>query len=154
LPEGALIVAGLDQINGKEVGAFIVPKSAWPAQKQQIHVATRNCVDDAIIQENIKSNWQRIPKWIQVCSPHEGRIAFISAGPSLNGELDDVRALQANGAKVVCVKHAHDKLVEAGIIPWGVFCWIPEICWSVCREPHPKLYISPPAWCCEDTDHC
>lgn len=137
IPEGALIVSGLDVIDGTEVGAFVWPKEAWPI-KAQIHVATRNCVDDGVILANVKANFPRLPRYIEPCLPHAGRVTFVSAGPTLAGELETIREEQQAGAYVVCVKHAHDALIEAGIVPWACVLLDPrDHVKQFIQEPHP-----------------
>src|SRR6266498_4030623 len=119
-----MTISGLDRFGEREVGCFISPKSAWQ-QKARIHVATRNCVDNEVIIANIQANAPRIRRWIEMCRPHDGKILFVSAGPSLKELLPEINE-RAEKAKVVCVKHAHvvgyHALVGAGedkILPKG-----------------------------------
>ncbi len=132
-----MTISGLDRFGEREVGCFISPKSAWQ-QKARIHVATRNCVDNEVIIANIQANAPRIRRWIEMCRPHDGKILFVSAGPSLKELLPEINE-RAEKAKVVCVKHAHDKLIEAGIVPWGCILLDPrDHVQQFVQNPHPK----------------
>ncbi len=132
-----MTISGLDKIDGREVGCFVSPKAAWQ-QKSRIHVATRNCVDNEVIIANIRANTPRIHRWIETCRPHDGKLLFVSAGPSLKGLLPEIRDRSAD-AKIVCVKHAHDPLIDAGIVPWGCVLLDPrDHVKQFVQNPHPQ----------------
>lgn len=141
-PGNSMVVNGLDKLDGVEVGAFCWPKAAWPMVKSQIHVATRNCVADDVILKNISDNAPRIGKWIAHCQPHDGRIILVSAGPSLRapGTVDEIRKEAAvPGSRVLCVKHAHDYIIENGVMPWGCILLDPrDHVKQFIQNPHPE----------------
>lgn len=134
----AIIITGLDDFEGEEVAAFVTPANVWPQPKQSVHVATRNCVDDAVIQANIQGNVGRITKWVDLCRPHDERAIFVSAGPSLQTQIDEIREVASRGGRVVCVKHAHDTLIQNGIVPWACVLLDPRDHVSqFIQNPHP-----------------
>ena len=84
-------------------------------------VQTQNSADVPAIHANIKENLGLIKEWIVNVHPHRHRFIIASAGESLlyPETLDAIRAEVAAGARLLCVKHSHNKLIERGIIPWG-----------------------------------
>lgn len=140
-PGNSMIVNGLDLLDGVEVGAFCWPKGAWPIIKGQIHVATRNCVADEVICKNVSDNVPRINRWIAHCQHHDGRIVLVSAGPSLRSAstIAEIKNEAARpGTKVLCVKHAHDYIIENGIVPWGCILLDPrDHVKQFIQNPHP-----------------
>jgi hypothetical protein len=82
-----------------------------------LKVQTKNCVDHDIIQKNIKGNLELITNWVDVCAKSNEEIVIVNAGPSLCAE--DIRPFYDKGVKIVAVKHALSKLLDAGIIPWA-----------------------------------
>ena len=85
-----------------------------------VQVQPRDCVPPDNIQDNVLDNLKIFKgKMIHRCCWHEGIAVIASAGPSLIDELPKIKKLQEEGAKVVCVKHSHNILIENGIIPWG-----------------------------------
>lgn len=80
---------------------------------------TNNGIPDEIIAHNIKSNLSSINEWIQACQCHEDPLILVSGGPST--DFDEIKKLQAKFplAKVICVKHSYQRLLDHGIIPWG-----------------------------------
>lgn len=136
---------------GMKPGDGNVPDGYWskkelseagiqPTGKASLKIKTKNCVADAEIQENVRRNVQHIKDWVAECKIHNQLAVMCSGGPSLLDHLDKIRSMQEAGAKVVCVKHSHDLLIENGIIPWGCFLLDPR---SHVREfianPHPEV---------------
>lgn len=136
---------------GLKPGEGNVPDDYWsqkelreagikPQGKSNLKIKTQNCVPDEEIQENIRYNVQHIPNWVAECKVHGGLAVMCSGGPSLEGYLEQIRAKQEAGAKVVCVKHSHDLLIQSGIIPWACFLLDPR---SHVKEfienPHPDV---------------
>lgn len=136
---------------GLKPGADGVPASYWsqrewsesglqPQGRANLKIKTQNCVPDEEIQGNIRNNLPLMPNWVVECKVHDGLVVFCSGGPSLTDYLPQIRAKQGAGAKVVCVKHSHDLLIENGIIPWACFLLDPR---SHVKEfienPHPDV---------------
>ena len=93
-------------------------------------VKTRNCVDHGKIMANVKENLSQIRNWATICkrtlppiSRPDGlddEVVICSAGPSLSFHIDEIKALQHRGAKVIAVKHAINTLKSHNIKPWAV----------------------------------
>lgn len=93
-------------------------------------VKTRNCMDHGHIKANVAENLSQIRAWACLCRPTVNKteycgdlkqpIVICAAGPSLVNHIDEIKRLQAGGAKVVAVKHAINTLKEHGIKPWAV----------------------------------
>ena len=84
-------------------------------------VQTQNCVPHEIIQSNIKANLDQIQNWVRYTKHHMKRAIIVSAGPSLDmpETLEAIRREVEDGAVLFCVKHSHQKLIDAGLVPWG-----------------------------------
>jgi hypothetical protein len=75
---------------------------------------------------NIESSLKKIPTWIQKCRVHQDVLEIISGGPSAKQYLDELADRQlmqieyesARRHRIVCVKHSHPWLLDAGIVPW------------------------------------
>lgn len=84
-------------------------------------IKTRNCLDHSKIKANVAANLAQIRAWATLCKQEpEAEIVMCAAGPSLADHIDEIKALQAKGAKVVAVKHAIDTLKTHGVKPWAV----------------------------------
>lgn len=84
-------------------------------------VQTQNCVPHETIQSNIKANLDQIQNWVRYTKHHMKRAIIVSAGPSLDmpETLEAIRREVEGGAVLFCVKHSHQKLIDAGLVPWG-----------------------------------
>lgn len=82
-------------------------------------IISKNCVSDDVIHENIRRNLQIIPRnnWVNLCEENNTKVVICSAGPSLNPLK--IKKLQAEGYRVIAVKHALQKLLNVGVVPWG-----------------------------------
>ncbi len=89
-------------------------------RKVPVQVSPRDSVPPDNIQHNVRENMKLFTdKYVERCHWHDQKLVLASAGPSLKDSLEDIRKLQDEGAKVFCVKHSHNTLIENGIIPWG-----------------------------------
>ena len=121
---------------GGKVQMAITPSAAWPA-KQEMIVKTRNCVPDKNIQANIKYNTTLNDNVLVECAKHDELAVMISGGPSFKDHLKEIKRLsRRKNVRTVCVKHSHDPLIEAGIIPWG--------CMLLDPRPHVQDFIENP----------
>lgn len=89
-----------------------------------LHVQTMNAVPETEILSNISKNRNKISKWLKMCKAHRDKAVVCSAGVAL--DIDEVRKLYDAGHKVIAVKHAVKRLVEAGINPWAVILLDPR----------------------------
>ena len=101
---------------------------------KNLKVQTKNCVDHSIIQNNIKGNLELIHNWLDICKPNDEEIVIANAGPSLC--VDEIRPFYEKGIKIVAVKHALQKLLDADIIPWA--------CMLLDPREHVKDFVSHP----------
>jgi hypothetical protein len=109
--------------------------------KDQLLVKTKNCVDDRNISANIHYFASLVDDYIVQCEQNSDVIIFCSGGPTLKDHLDDIRALsRKKNHYVVCVKHAHDLLIEAGVTPWACILLDPRgHVVDFIENPHPKV---------------
>ena len=125
--------------DGGCVSLAIKPFTAWPG-KVNLIVKTQNCVPDEEIRNNISYSVTKLDNWIPLCERHDEIAVFCSGGPKLKDDLDDVREWEERGAKIFCVKHSHDYLIEQGIIPWGCMLLDPRNhVQDFIDNPHPDV---------------
>tara|TARA_B100000315_G_scaffold31987_1_gene26998 strand:+ start:4607 stop:6883 length:2277 start_codon:yes stop_codon:yes gene_type:complete len=116
-----------------------------------VQVNPRDCVPSDNIQFNVKENLKLFNKrMVETCHWHDGKTVIVSGGPSFKKKknLNKIKKLQDSGAKVVCVKHSHNPLIENGIIPWGCVILDPRpfdgvsthghVRKDLLEEPHPE----------------
>ena len=84
---------------------------------KNMNIQTKNCVPDDTIKENVSMNLRIIDKWITENSLTDEEVVICSAGPSLS--VDEIMPYYRRGVKIVAVKHALQKLLDAGITPWA-----------------------------------
>jgi hypothetical protein len=126
-------------VNGekKEVAMYFSPLSMWPVGTVQLQVQTKTCVPNEQVAENLRVNIPRIKNWIAPCKKHDMVAVMCSGGPSLiRDHLGDIRTHVEQGHYVFCVKHAHDKLLAEGVVPYGCILLDPR--------GHVKDFISDP----------
>lgn len=103
-----------------------VAQGASPLGGRSVKVEPKDCVPAENIRSNIITNSPKVSKWVKQCTPNDDVVIAISAGPSLKESLPEIRKqiaeIEATGrkARVICVKHAHNTLLENNIVPWGV----------------------------------
>lgn len=105
---------------GGKVQMAVWPRNAWPGPMNVV-IKTRNCVPDKHIQANIRYSMTLNPeKWIRECAPHDETAVIVSGGPSFESHISDIKLLAKDPkARIICVKHSHDVLIESGLIPWA-----------------------------------
>ena len=105
-------------------------------------VKTKNSVKNENVQANVHYNLTLINNWIPKCKPAFDSVAIIaSAGPSLGDHLDEIRELyQKPNHYLITVKHAHDMLIEEGLIPWACILLDPRNhVQDFIENPHPEV---------------
>ena len=119
----------------KGIGAMI------DGGKTELIVKTKNCVPDEHVRANIHYSTTLQKEWIPQIEPHRSTAIFCSGGPSLEQSFDEIKRLSAlPDHYVFCVKHAHDRLINAGIIPWGCFLLDPRgHVQDFIENPHPEI---------------
>jgi hypothetical protein len=119
-----------------------VPQQAQPIPQMEqqpggykpLVIETVNSVQDDSIKNNVTANLRIIENWIGMCDMTDEKVVICSAGPSLDPEM--VRPYYDKGYKVVAVKHAIDKLLGAGIVPWACILLDPR--------PHVEDFVENP----------
>lgn len=94
--------------------------------KQALQVKTKNCVSHENIVEQVKFTQSLGLNWVQECKAHDHKAVFVSAGPSWKNFIPEIRERYKAGDHIYCVKHSHDGLIEAGIVPYGCFLLDPR----------------------------
>lgn len=143
LPE-ALVLPQFDPVKGGgKVAMVAYPRTIWPG-KHNLLIKTKNCVPDEEIKANISYAMCRIENWVAECAPHDRLAVLVSGGPSVGTYFDEIRERQRAGAYVATVKHSHDALIEANIIPWACILLDPRgHVRDFIEQPHPDiLYLT------------
>ena len=135
------IMAGADPVKGGgKVALFIYPADKFPGQVQ-LRVQTRNCVPSPNILANVSYSSRLITSYLQPCDPHDMVAVFCSGGPTLMDHLGAILELAKDPSNyILCVKHAHDRLIQAGVVPWGCVLLDPRPhVQDFIENPHPKV---------------
>jgi len=135
------VMAGADPVRGGGLVALaIYPADAF-AGKVQLKVNTRNCVPDQNIRANVSYAVNLLSDFLQPCDAHDGVAIFCSAGPSLEKHIEELRELAKSPDNyILCVKHSHDKLIAAGIVPWACILLDPRShVQDFIENPHPGV---------------
>lgn len=88
-----------------------------PNGMQNLDVKIRNCVPDDEIRKNVSDNLALIPQWVPECKSNTETVVMVSGGPTL--DLERVKHYANLGYRIVCVKHALERLLNAGVVPWA-----------------------------------
>lgn len=106
-------------------GAPAMPTGAGEPSGRPLNVEVRNCVADEVIRRNVSANLALFDQWLKPCRETKEEILFVSGGPLL--DMDMVKMYAARGYRVVCVKHALDRLQAHGIVPWACVLLDPRL---------------------------
>lgn len=151
--ESSTLQAGLPPVHWKIVcsdakGEFVFAndglEQALVQAKQSLQVKTKNCVPDEQIMDQVKHTQSLGLNWVQECQPHENKAVFVSAGPSWKDHIPEIRERYDAGDHIYCVKHSHDGLLDAGVVPYGCFLLDPrDHVKDFVENPHPEVrYIA------------
>lgn len=112
--------------------------------RQALQVKTKNCLPHEQIVEQVQLNQSLGLNWVQECKAHARKAVLVSAGPSWKEHIPEIKARAEAGDDVYCVKHSHDGLIEAGIVPTGCFLLDPrDHVKDFVENPHPEVrYIA------------
>ena len=94
--------------------------------KQALQVKTKNCVPHEQIVEQVQFSQNLGLHWVEECKPHSHQAVLVSAGPTWKDHIPSIKARYEAGDHIYCVKHSHDELIEAGIVPHGCFLLDPR----------------------------
>lgn len=98
-----------------------------PELRTRIQVKPVDSVDKGEQLQHIAENSAALTTWIGNYQAHEKVALFVSAGPTVDSYLEEIKRRQAEGAVVFAVKHAFPALKKAGITPD----------WTVILDPRP-----------------
>ena len=78
-----------------------------------------NCIaSDEELFHNIEAAIARgLPEIGEIGDPIEQPLVVVASGPSVAGQLEQIRGFQKVGMPILAIKDAHDWLIERGIIP-------------------------------------
>jgi len=91
---------------------------AWIDQKK-IKYQGLNLSIDTIINNNHIENMKMLNKYILPCQSHNNLAIIVSGGPSTDFNKIKQLISQNPSAKVFCVKHSYQALIDNEIIPWA-----------------------------------
>lgn len=117
--------AGLQQTIS--FGVVVREGFAVPELRTRIQVKPVDSVDKGEQLQHIAENSAALTTWIGNYQAHEKVALFVSAGPTVDSYLEEIKRRQAEGAVVFAVKHAFPALKKAGITPD----------WTVILDPRP-----------------
>ena len=117
------------------------------AYQTNMVVQTQNCVPNETIQANIVANLGQIQNWVVYAKHHMRRAVVASAGPSLDmpETIEAIRREVEQGAVLFCVKHSHQKLIDAGLVPWGCVLLDPRPHEGISTHGRPRAELLPAA---------
>ncbi len=108
-------------------GVVVREGFAVPELRTRIQVKPVDSVDKGEQLQHIAENSAALTTWIGNYQAHEKVALFVSAGPTVDSYLEEIKRRQAEGAVVFAVKHAFPALKKAGITPD----------WTVILDPRP-----------------
>ena len=110
-------------------------------QRAKLSVKTKNCIAHDKIRANVHYSMTVIPKWLPPMKANDRVAVFCSGGPSLKDHLEEIRGLLAKPRHdLICVKHAQDTLIEAGMIPFACILLDPRShVQDFVENPHPQV---------------
>jgi uncharacterized Rossmann fold enzyme len=85
--------------------------------KQPLFVKPQDSVDKNFLLEYVNVNSVVLEKWVPIWQAHRGTALLVSAGPTLDDYLKEIKFRQKCGDTVFAVKHAVPKLLKAGVEP-------------------------------------
>ncbi len=97
-------------------------------------------MDEAGLYSHISSALERNLPVIGQHPEHDGVAVLVGSGPSVDGQLDSIRAQRALGRPIIALKDAHDWLQDHGIIPdYAVAIDPQEHRWDCFKKKHPAI---------------
>ena len=90
--------------------------TAWRDGQEIVDVGVLNLGEEAVLQNvthNIQAGWNQI-----IPGPtNDTEVIMLGGGPSLDSQIDEIRALKASGAKIVTLNGAYHWAHEQGLDP-------------------------------------
>lgn len=122
------------EIAQQKKSAHTLPVRNGAVATEQMQIKTKNCLPNDKICDNIRENLTLINHWVEYVKPHDEPIVIASAGEGL--AYSDIKPWADKGTKIVCVKHAIERLKSWGIKPWA--------CVLLDPRPHVEAFVKKP----------
>lgn len=90
--------------------------SAWQDVSKIVEVGVLN-IDEDTVRKNVKYN---VTRGFVQAQPHvttDVECIILGGGPSLNQNVEHIRALREDGAKLICLNGSHDWALDNGLLP-------------------------------------
>lgn len=90
--------------------------SAWLDAKEMTKHGEINASDDFIkanVEKNLEANWQEI----QPHQTNDMEVMILGGGPSLTGQLETIKQLRAEGAKLITLNGTYNWAIDNGLTP-------------------------------------
>lgn len=110
-----------NEVNSNEVNSNKIHSNEWEVKYPSIGL-TLNCVlntDKERIQSNIKENLKRNHPRVWPHKLQDTDVIICAGGPSLIDHIEEIKALQDKGGKVIALANVAHVLEKYGIIPNG-----------------------------------
>lgn len=97
-------------------------------------------MNEAELYSHISSALERNLPVIGQDPEHDGVAVLVGSGPSVDGQLDSIRAQRALGRPIIALKDAHDWLQDHGVVPdYAVAIDPQEHRWDCFKKKHPAI---------------
>lgn len=97
-------------------GAALFYVSAWVDVQSIVDVGILNIGEEAV-RQNVRTNIARGFAQVQPHETNDVDVMILGGGPSLNQHVEEIRALRAQGVKLVCLNGTHDWALQHGLLP-------------------------------------
>ena len=71
-----------------------------------------------LLYDNMRANYAKgLPDFFEITQSRRGEIAVVGGGPSIDGQIDELKALKTCGVPVITIARMYPWCVEHGIVP-------------------------------------
>lgn len=98
----------------KDGSACMAYVSAWSTGQEIVDKGELNIEEEKIranVRANLQGGWQQVRPY----EPQSTEVMIIGGGPSLNGQLDTIRQMRADGKKLITLNGAYHWALEHGL---------------------------------------
>lgn len=89
--------------------------TAWSTGQNLVDVGELN-IEEEQIRTNVRANLDGGWKQVRPHEPNEFEAMILGGGPSLNGQLDSIKRLRAEGVKLITLNGAYNWAIERGLL--------------------------------------
>lgn len=101
----------------KDVGnAVLFYVTAWQTAQDIVDIGQLNIETDKVL-ENIKSNVAKGWKHVSPHTTNDLEVMILGGSPSLNGHLEEIKALREKGVKLITLNGSYNWAIENGLTP-------------------------------------